>query len=95
MTYEKHVRSFIALRKELGQLDGDAGVRVEGRCGYRKCFAFVTRFGKTYTAMVYSAKRRTARPPGSKLAWKEFTDLDDVMAFLTSLATPRVDAYVY
>ena len=96
MSHERHVRSLPALEKELKLLDGDAGVRLEGRYRGRKCFAFVTRFGKTYSAMVCSSVRRgNSKVPGRRLAWVEFASVPDVMTFLATLATPSVSAYVY
>ncbi len=95
MIYEKHVGTLAGLRRELEVLDGDAGVRVEGKYGGKRCVAFVTRFEKTYTAIVFSAKGASRRNPGKRLASDEFADLDSVMLFLTPMARPRIDAYVY
>jgi len=96
LSYEKHVRSLPALERELKLLDGDAGVRLEGRYRGKKCFAFVTRFGKTYSAMVCSSvKRGNSQVPGRSLAWVEFASVSDVVTFLAALATPSVSAYVY
>jgi hypothetical protein len=83
------------VRRELESLDGDAGVRVAGRYGGVGCLAFVTRFGRAYTIMVYSAKGGRGGVSGEKPETKEFTDLEEVVALLKSISGPRVDAYAY
>ncbi len=77
-------------------MDGDAGVRVEGRFRGKKCFAFVTRFGSSFTVLVYSAEGEGARrKPGVKLASREFTNPVEALDFLKPIAVPRVRAYAY
>jgi hypothetical protein len=95
LIYEKRLSSLPALERELGHLDGDAGVRVAGMLDGARCFAFVTRFQRTYTVAVYSVRKGAVRAPGRRLASKEFAELADVVAFLRSIAVPRVEAYAY
>jgi hypothetical protein len=93
--YEKHLVSMAALRRELGVLDGDAGVRVVGRYGGVECFAFATRFRSLYTAVVYSTRGGPRRMPGRMLASREFDRLPDLLAFLKSIMGTKTDAYAY
>jgi hypothetical protein len=95
LVYEKRLRSLSAMRRELESLDGDAGVRVAGRYGGVGCLAFVTRFGRTYTVLVCSARDGRGLAPREKLETREFTDLEKVMAMLKSISGPKVDAYAY
>ncbi len=83
------------LRKELAVLDGDAGVRVVGTYGGSSCLVFVTRFGGTYTALVYSVGKGERRLPTERLASRTFTDLEEVVSFLKGIAGSGVEAYVY
>ena len=95
LVYEKKVDSLGALRRELQVLDGDAGARVRGSYGGRRCFAFVTRFGETFTVVVCAAKGQGGRTPGRMLESKEFTDIETTMRFLTPIATTPFNAFVY
>lgn len=95
MVYEKRVGSVAGLRKELRTLDSDAGVRVRGTYGGRRCLAFVTRFEKTYTVVVYAARGTTGRTLGEKLASREFNEVDHVVGFLTQMAAPKPEAFIY
>lgn len=95
LIYEKRVSTLAGLRKELRTLDGDAGIRISGAYGGRSCLAFVTRFGRTYTVIVYAVKGATGRASAEMLASKEFIEVDGAVAFLTQMATPKVEAYVY
>ncbi len=95
MIYEKRVASMASLRKELSVLDGDAGVRVVGRYGGKKCFAFVTRFGGRYTVLVYQAEGNGGRTPGRRLESRELERVEEVVAFLKEISVPGVEAYVY
>jgi hypothetical protein len=93
--YEKHLVSLPALTRELGLLDGDAGVRVIGRYGGVKCFAFVTRFRSEYTVVVYSTKAGSPRTPGRKLASREFDSIQGLVSFLKSIVGKKIEAYAY
>ncbi len=95
MIYEKRLRSLPALRRELERLDGDAGVRLVGRFEGRRCLAFITRFGSTYTVLVYSAKGTTNPSPGAKVASKESDDVKELVRYLEPIAGAKVDAYSY
>jgi hypothetical protein len=95
LVYEKKLGTLASLKRELKLLDGDAGVRIEGSLQSKRCFAFVTRFAADYTVMVYSTEGTSNRYPGRRLAVKEFHGLDDAFAYVSELAKPRVDAYVY
>jgi len=95
LIYEKHLRSASALEEELERLDGDAGVRVFGTYRRVKCFAFATRFGPTYTVLVYSAGGAGNRTPGKRLTSKEFSYAGDAASFLVGIAGPRLSAFAY
>jgi hypothetical protein len=95
LVYEKRLGSVSAMRRELESLDGDAGMRVAGRYGGVGCLAFVTRFGTVYTVMVYSVKGGRRGVPREKLATREYTSLEEVVALLRSISGPRVDACAY
>lgn len=93
MFYEDRVASFPDLERKLRTLDQDAGVRLIGGSGKRKTLAFVTRFGKTYTVMVYSVTGGGA--PGKRLQASEFEDPVDVGRALRKLVRGRLRAWVY
>lgn len=70
-------------------------MRVKGNYAGKSCFTFVTRFGETYTLMVFAARDGGGGGPGRKLTTKEFRDIDSTVSFLRSIAGPAVDACVY
>jgi hypothetical protein len=93
MIYEKRLATLPAVERELGRLDGDAGLRLAGIYAGRACIAFVTRFEDTYTVLVHAMSKGGA--PGRRLAALEFGSLPELMALMRELAGERVDAHVY
>ena len=94
LIYEKRIGSLSALKRELETIDGDAGVRVEGRFEGERCLAFVTRFTTKYTVVV-CAKPARGKSLGQRIATREFTDLKSTVSYLASIAAPKVEAYAY
>ena len=95
MFYEKEVRTFPALKREVLHLDSDAGIRVAGSHLNRPCFAFVTRFVGSYTVMVYEKRGRKAPWVGKRILSREFKTPKELERFLQSLTQKKVNAYVY
>jgi len=93
--YEKEVRTFPALKREVLHLDSDAGIRVAGSHLNRPCFAFVTRFVGTYTVMVYERKGRKAPWVGRRVLSREFETSKELERFLQAFTQKGVEAYVY
>ena len=95
MFYEKRIRSFAGLRREVRRLDSDAGIRVVGSYLKRRCFAFVTRFVDRYTVMVYERTGRKAPAVGKIVLSREFESPEELEEFLQRITQKGVDAYVY
>ena len=93
--YERRIGSLSAVMKEAETMDADAGIRVVGRFGGRRCYAFVSRFGPRYTVMVY--ERRSGRKDGlgKRLATEEVAGTDQLKGFLKGIVTGKVEAYAY
>jgi len=91
--YERRMRSLAAVMKEADTMDADAGIRMSGRYAGRRCYAFVTRFGKRYTMMVYEKGKGGA--VGKRLASEEVGDLAGLKALLARIADGRVEAFAY
>jgi hypothetical protein len=90
--FEKRVRTFKLLERELESLDPDAGVRVLGTIGGKKCYVFVTRFGSEYTAMAYL---RVGKKLGGLISSRRFVGLGPLKEFLSQAAVGRWQAFVY
>ena len=95
MFYEKRVRSFAGLKREVRRLDSDAGIRIVGYYLKRRCFAFVTRFVTRYTVMVYERTGRKALAVGKRVLSREFESPEELEEFLQRITQKKVDAYVY
>lgn len=95
MFYEKRIRSFAGLGREIRRLDSDAGIRVVGSYMRRPCFAFVTRFVGRYTVMVYERTGRRAPAVGKRILSREFESPEELDEFLGRVTQKRIDAYVY
>jgi hypothetical protein len=93
--YEKRIRSFAGLRREVRRLDSDAGIRVVGSYLKHRCFAFVTRFVGRYTVMVYERTSHKASAVGKRVLSKEFESPKELEEFLHRLTQKGVDAYLY
>jgi hypothetical protein len=93
--YEKKVRSFAGLKREVRRLDSDAGIRVAGSYRRRRCFVFVTRFVGRYTVMVYERTGREAPAVGKRVLSREFASPEELEEFLQGITEKGVDAYVY
>ena len=93
--YEKRIRSFAGLKREVRRLDSDAGIRVVGSYRRHRCFAFVTRFVGRYTVMVYERTGRKAPAVGKRVLSKEFESPEELEEFLQRITQKGVDAYVY
>jgi len=93
--YEKRVSTFRALIKAVGALDADSGIRVVGRYGKAKCFGFITRFGDSFTILIYQAKGPRDGTPGRLLASKEMRGTAELAKLLGEMTKGGVNAYVY
>jgi hypothetical protein len=94
MFYEKRVTSLRALMREVSTMDSDAGIRVIGRYGGRRCYCFITRFGSVFTAMIY-ARSPGKEAPGSLLSSLELKGAAQLKRFLQEIVDPDVLAFVY
>ena len=96
MLYEKKLSSFPKLVSEIGILDLDAGVRAIGKYESKKCFVFVTRSLKGFTAAVYGIKSAgKEKLPDRRLMIKEFGSLEELEKFLSGVVARPVEAYAY
>lgn len=93
--YEKKVRSFEGLIREIRHLDSDSGVRVIGSYHKRDCFAFLTRSGGTTTVMVYVRRGHKVPRLGARILTSEFKSVRDLESLLKRITEKGVDAYVY
>jgi hypothetical protein len=93
--YEKRVRSFAGLKRELRRLDSDAGIRIAGHFLKHPCFAFVTRFVGNYTVLVCERKGRKTPAVGKRVLSKEFGSPEELEDFLQRITEKGVDAYAY
>ena len=94
LLYERKLDSFRALIDEARNMDADAGLRVLGSFNGRSSYVFVTRFGPTYTAMVYE-KLPGMRTVGRRQAVMERLTLKDLESLLKKLVPGRVTAFSY
>jgi len=94
LLYERKLDSFRALIDEAKIMDADAGLRVLGSYDGRSAYIFVTRFGPTYTAMVFE-RLPGKRTVGRKLAVMERLGAKDLESLLKKLVPGRVIAYSY
>ena len=95
MFYERRLRSLAAIVSEASSMDADAGIRVSGSYGGRKCYAFVTRFGPRYTLMIYERKSGKLEGLGRNLASEDIEGLPGLRAWLKKVATGRFEAFAY
>lgn len=93
--YEKRVSTFRALIKAVEVLDADSGVRVVGRYGKAKCYAFITRFGDRFTILVYQTRDARGGAMGRLLASKETKGTAELAGLLSEMTKGGVDAYIY
>lgn len=93
--YEKRIKSFGRLMREILRLDSDSGVRIVGSYANKSCFAFLTRFAGTYTVMVYQRRGRKAPSVGTRILSRDFNSVDELGRFLAQIAKKGVDAYIY
>ena len=93
--YEKRIRSFAKLMREIRHLDSDSGVRVVGSYLNKSCFAFLTRSAGSYTVTVY--QRRGLRKPsvGARILSRDFNSADELGRFLGQIVKKGVDTYIY
>jgi len=89
------VRSFDKLMREIGRLDSDAGVRIVGSYLDKRCFAFLTRSGRTYTVMVYGRRGGKLPAVGKRILSRDFESADELGSFLGQIVKGKVDAYIY
>jgi hypothetical protein len=94
LLYERKIDSFRALIVEARNMDADAGLRILGTYDGRSSYVFVTRFGPTYTAMVYE-KLPGARAVGRRLEVMERLELKDLESLLKKLVPGRITAFSY
>ena len=97
MFYEKEVKSFSELMREVSLLDLDGGIRVFGTYEGKKAYLFVTRSLRGYTVMVYDIKpgRKKQWVPSKRLFVKEFENQKDLKIFLLQVVSKPVKAFVY
>lgn len=96
MLYEKKVSSFPKLVGELRILDLDAGIRAIGKYDSKKCFVFVTRSSKGFTAAVYGIKSAgKEKLPDKRLMIKEFGTLEELEEFLSGVLAKPIEAFAY
>ncbi len=76
-------------------MDADAGLRIIGRYQGRNCYVFVTRFGATYTAMVYERLSGKSKFVGKRLAVEELSGIEGLKTLLGMLVQGRVTAFAY
>ena len=93
--YEKRIRSFDRLMREIRHLDSDSGIRVVGSYLDTDCFAFLTRSAGTYTVMVYRRRGRRTPVVGARVLSRDFASVDELGRFLRQVVVEGVDAYVY
>ena len=93
--YEKRVRTFAELKKEVRRLDSDAGIRVSGSYRRQPCFAFVTRFVGSYTVMVYERGHGKEPAVGKRLFARDFGSPEKLDGFLQTISPRKVRASVY
>ena len=95
MLYERRLDSFSALTEEAKNMDADAGLRVLGRYNGRGCYVFVTRFGQTYTAMVYESLSDRRRSVGRRLAVMEPLGIKELQSLQRKLTPGQVIGFSY
>ena len=93
--YERRVRTFAGLQRELRRLDSDAGIRVEGRYLRRSCLVFVTRFVGRYTVMVYESKGSKRPTVGKRVLSRDYESPEELEVLLRNITRERVEAYLY
>lgn len=95
MFYERRIESLSGIIKEARTMDADAGIRISGRYGGRRCYAFVTRFGRRYTVMVYARKAGAKDGVGPRLDSEEMEGPEKLRPFLKRIVSDRVEAFAY
>jgi len=95
LLYERKLDSLPALVEEAKNMDEDAGLRVSGRYDGRSCFVFLTRFGTTYTAMVYGRPPGRGKTVGRRLAVMEHLEASELQPLLRKLVPGKVLAFSY
>jgi hypothetical protein len=93
--YERRLGSLGEIIKEAEIMDADSGIRVVGSYDGRPCYAFVTRFGKNYTLMVYGRQGGKGGRLGRRLAATELQGIDELTAALRKIVSARAEAYTY
>ncbi len=76
-------------------MDADAGLRILGTHEGRPCYAFVTRFGRTYTLMIYERHPSRGKAVGRRLVVREQLEIKELKALLRKIAPGRVVAFSY
>jgi hypothetical protein len=96
LLYEKKVDDYAKLMDEIRILDLDAGVRAIGKYESKKCFVFVTRSMKGYTAAVYGIKiAGKEKLPDKRLMIKEYGTLPELEQFLSGVIAKPLEAFAY
>ena len=95
MLYERRIDSFKALIDEAASMDADAGLRILGELDGESCYAFVTRFGKSYTIMIYERRTKKRENLGRRVAAEEVRGLNQLRSMLRELVPGRVRAFAY
>lgn len=95
MFYERRIRSLGGVEREAETMDEDAGIRMSGRYGGRSCYAFVSRFGREYTVMVYEKKGGRGDGLGKRLATETLENTKELKEFLRKVAAGKVEAFAY
>jgi len=95
LLYETLLESLSAIIEEAVSMDADAGIRVEGKFNGKRCYAFVTRFGRRYAVMIYERRAGRVDGLGRRLAAEELGGPEALGSLLRKLLPRRVRAYVY
>lgn len=96
MVYEKRLRSFKDLAKEIRSLELDGGIRIQGKYDGKRSLIFVTKPAGKYAVAVYTTKpTKSTEAMGKRTLIREFDDSSQVERFLTPLIKRSVEAYSY
>jgi hypothetical protein len=95
LPYELRLESLSAVVQEAASMDADAGIRIEGKLEGRRCFAFVTRFGRRYTVIIFERKKGRGDGPGKRILAQELGGAEELRSLLKKLLSGRVLAYSY
>lgn len=91
--YEDRIHSLDELGLKLRSLDQDAGIRLIWGRGSGLSMAFVTRFGPTYTVMIYGVTRGGL--PGKRRQTLEQCDPVEVEMSLRGMVKGKLQAWIY